>query len=425
MSATPRRPRTLPVLPRSAAFWLVAAVQGLLLFASSAPSPLYVVYQAAWGFSPITLTWVFAMYAIALLAALLVAGGISDHIGRRWALGGALVVEVAAMALFIGADGVGWLLAARAVQGVATGVATGATSAAILDLQPPERPRLGSLVNSSAPIVGLALGALGAGVLVEYVPRPRVLVYALLLALFAAAALLVVPAVPETSPMRPGALASLAPRLGIPREARPLFLIVVPCLFAVWALGGLYMSLGPSIAVGILHLSNHLIGGLVIFTLTGAGAVGALLRRNRLPRRTMTQGFLAFFAGVGATLGALATTSTVLFFAGTVVAGYGFGTGFLGAFQTVGPLAGPDQRARLLSSLYVVSYLGFSLPAVAAGVAVVQVGLRPTATAYGVVVMVLACVALTGLLLHRRREAAEPARPVAPAPMAVRGGPPR
>ncbi|GGR04478.1 MFS transporter [Streptomyces netropsis] len=419
-AAVHARPRGMS---RSAAFWLIGLTQCLMLFASSAPSPLYVVYQARWKFSSIALTEVFALYAIALLVALLVVGGLSDYVGRKPVLVTALVLEAVSMVLFIGADGVGWLLAARAVQGVATGAATGATSAAILDLHPPDKPRLGPLVNTTAPNVGLALGALGAGLLVQYAPHPTVLVYALLLIAFVVLACCV-PAIPETSPRGPGALASLAPRMGVPRRIRPLFLVVAPCLFAVWALGGLYMSLGSSIAAGILHLSNHVVGGLVVFALTGTGAVGSLLRRNRQPRRTMTGGFVAFLVGVGLTLGALETTSTALFFVGTVVAGYGFGTGFLGAFQTIGPLAAPAERAQLVSSMYVVCYLGFSLPAVAAGVAVREAGLRPTATVYGVAVMVLAAAATLGLLAQSRRDARRTSPvPGDPAPQGA-GSPP-
>ncbi|WP_240529119.1 MFS transporter [Streptomyces antioxidans] len=393
----------LPRLSRGFTFWLIATVQALLLFASSAPSPLYGVYQAEWGFSATMLTAVFAVYAIALLAALLVVGGVSDHIGRRKVLGASLVVEVVSMLLFFTADGVGPLLAARAVQGLATGAATGATSSALLDLQPPDRPRLGPLVNSLVPLVGLALGALGSGLLVEYAPAPKTLVYGLLLVVFVLAAL-VVPLLPETSPRSPGAVASLVPRIAVPHQARPLFLTVAPCLFAVWAVGGLYMSLGPSIAVRTLHLSGHLVGGLVIFAQTGSGALGSLLRRKHPPRRTMTLGFVAFLVGIGATLGALAIPSPALFFTGIVIAGYGFGTGFLGAFQTIAPLAGPDERAGLVAGMYVVSYLGFSVPAVVAGLAVQKVGLSTTTTAYSIAVMVLAVVACAGLLVQERRE---------------------
>lgn len=397
------RTHHLPVLPRGLSFWLIALIQCLLLFASSAPSPLYVVYQAEWKFSSVMLTAVFATYAIALLAALLVVGGLSDHVGRRAVLGAALLVEVVSMLLFVRADGVGLLLAARAAQGLATGAATGATSAALLDLQPEREPRLGPVVNSLAPISGLALGALGAGLLVEYAPAPRTLVYVLLLAAFVVATA-VVPLLPETSPRRRGGAASLVPRLAVPRQARPLFVIVAPCLFAVWAVGGLYMSLGPSIAAHTLHLTNHLVSGLVIFTLTGAGAVGSLLRRNSPPHHTMSLGFVAFLIGVAATLWALSIPSAPLFFVAAVIAGYGFGTGFLGAFQTLAPLAAPEQRAELTAGMYVVCYLGFSLPAMAAGLSVERFGLSSTTTVYGVSVMVLAVLACAGLLVHGRRE---------------------
>ncbi|WP_037855513.1 MFS transporter [Streptomyces sp. NRRL S-340] len=418
MSGTHRRAG----LSRPFAFWLIATVQCLLLFASSAPSPLYAVYQGQWHFSAGMLTAIFAMYALTLLAALLVVGKLSDHIGRRKVLGAALVVEVVSMLLFITADGVGPLLAARAAQGLATGAATGATSSALLDLQPPHRPRLGPLVNSLAPIAGLALGALGSGLLVEYAPAPEVLVYALLLAAFALAAL-VTPLLPETSPGRPGAAASLVPRLAVPRRIRPLFLTVAPSLVAVWAVGGLYMSLGPSIAAHTLRLGGHLVGGLVIFAQTGSGAVGALLRRGKPPRATMTLGFAAFLIGIGTTLGALAVPSPALFFAGIVIAGYGFGTGFLGAFQTIAPLAEPDERAGLMAGMYVVCYLGFSVPAVIAGLAVQRYGLGPTTTVYSVAVMALAVVACAGLLVQGRgekRAATAPYGGLPPAPQPAR-----
>ena len=108
--------------------------------ASSVPTPLYLVYQARWHFSASTLTLIFAVYAAALLLTLLTVGALSDFLGRRRVLAAALVVELLSMVAFIGADGVGWLLAARAVQGVATGAAAGALSAAVADLAPPERP---------------------------------------------------------------------------------------------------------------------------------------------------------------------------------------------------------------------------------------------------------------------------------------------
>src|SRR5580692_12393749 len=87
-------------LRRGYAFWLMGCLLGTLMIAAGAPSPLYGVYQATWHFSAITLTTVFAVYVVALLAAFLVAGRLSDHLGRRPVIIAALVTEVVAMACF-------------------------------------------------------------------------------------------------------------------------------------------------------------------------------------------------------------------------------------------------------------------------------------------------------------------------------------
>jgi MFS family permease len=171
------RAATRPRLGRRMAFWLLALTLGLLLFASSAPSPLYVVYQSDWGFSAITLTSVFAVYALALLVTLISAGSLSDHVGRRPALLAALAIEMVGMLLFAEARDVQWLFAARILQGVATGIAMGAISAALLDLAPEDNPKLGALMGVAAPLSGLAAGALASGFLVQYAPAPTHLVY--------------------------------------------------------------------------------------------------------------------------------------------------------------------------------------------------------------------------------------------------------
>src|SRR3954469_9586574 len=237
---------TTAQLSRTAAFWLLAATLGLLLFASSAPSPLYVVYQQEWGFSPIVLTSVFAVYAIALLASLVMAGSVSDHAGRRPTLLAALAIEMAGMLAFAAAQSVVWLFAARILQGVATGMAMGAISAALLDLQPASRPRLGALVGVAAPLSGLAAGALATGLLVQYGPDPTRLVFWLLLGGLAVAAL-AAPFMPETVDGAGPWRHALRPRFAVPRGLRSPFVAAIPSMAAAWALGGLILSLGPSL----------------------------------------------------------------------------------------------------------------------------------------------------------------------------------
>src|SRR3978361_645409 len=136
--------------------------------ASSAPTPLYRVYQEAFALSSVLITVVFAVYAFALLKALLVAGSISDHLGRKPVVFGALLLEIIAMALFLAAGSYGWLIAARIVQGIPTGLAVASIGAALVDV---DRAK-GQLVNSITPFIGMAVGALGTSALVQYGPFP-------------------------------------------------------------------------------------------------------------------------------------------------------------------------------------------------------------------------------------------------------------
>ena len=252
--------------PWKSAFPYVAAVFVLFMAASGAPSPLYAVYQQQWQFTAWVLTVVFALYVVGLLGSLLVVGALSDHLGRRPVLAAAIGLEMVALVLFALAGDVVVLSAARVLQGIATGAAATTLSAALVDLEPP----LARVVTSVAPLTGLAIGALGSGVLVEFGPAPTRLVYALLFGGMVLAAV-VVALMPETSPRRPGALASLRPRVAMPAHLRADIVPVVPAMIAGWALAGMYLSLGPSLAAELLGQDNRLVGGVVVTLLTGTG----------------------------------------------------------------------------------------------------------------------------------------------------------
>jgi hypothetical protein len=389
-------------MPRRGAFWLMGGVLGVLMVAAGAPSPLYGVYQAAWGFSATTLTAVFAVYALSLLGAFLVAGRLSDYLGRKPVIIAALLVQEAAMGCFLVASSASWLYAARIVQGIATGTATGAVSAALVDLAPPANPQLAPLVNSAAPTIGLAGGALGSSLLVQYGPAPLRLVYWLLLGLLAAS-LAGILLIGEPGQRRPGALASLRPQAGVPREARRTFASCLPALAAGWALGGFYLALAPSLAADLLHSGNAVAGGAVIFLLAGVGGVSSITWRGLRPLVAMGGGSLVLAVGVGGTVAAIAAGSAAWLFAGTALAGTGFGVTFTGVFRTLTALAPPAGRAALITSIYIVSYLAFSLPVIAAGVAVTHAGLRTTAIVYGSAVAVLTGAVAADIALGARR----------------------
>jgi MFS family permease len=389
-------------LPAGAAFFLQASITVFFLAGSAAPTPLYALYQREWGFSPITTTIVFGVYAVAVLVALLIVGSLSDHIGRRPVLLTAIAVQAATMVLFATADNVPTLLAARVIQGLATGAAVGAVGAGLVDLH---RTR-GTVANAVAPVTGTATGAIGAGLLVQYLPDPAHLVYLVLLGIFIVQ-WIGVALMAESATPKHGALAALRPRISVPAALRGPVLAAVPALIAVWSLGSFYGSLGPALIGQLAGSQSAVLGGLALFILAGAGAVTVLVLRAAPARLMMLLGMIALLAGVGVTLLAIPISSVGVFLAGTAIAGVGFGAGFQGAIRTVLPLAAAHERAGVLSALFVVSYLGLGLPGVIAGYLVVHGGGLLTSTReYAVAVMVLAALAILGIVRRPRPQPA-------------------
>jgi MFS family permease len=397
------------MLTRAAGFWFVAAMLVLVLCAASAPTPLYGVYQRMWGFPTSTLTAIYGVFAIAGLATLLTSGRLSDHIGRRPVLLAALGGEIAGMLAFIAASDVSMLFVGRILTGLATGAGLGTISAWLLDLQPPGSS-LGSLVNGVATLLGLAAGALLSGILVEYAPDPLHLAFWVLTALYALSAIFAL-AIPDPAPRRPGWRSSLRPALAVPAPARPMFVAAAPSLVGTFGLVGLYLSLGPSLAVFVLQTDSRVIGGLVILALMGTGAVSATLLFRAHPALVLVRAPIMLIGGVGVTLFGLWADSIAILFAGSLIAGIGLGPAFSAFLRTVAPLAPAEQRAALLSATYVLIYLSFSVPAMLAGVAVTTFGLEPTAYAYGIAVMALA--AFTTLAVSRRLAAVSAPKPIA------------
>ena len=395
MAAAPAVTATAPAAapPRSGVFVAVAAIVVLFLAASSAPSPLYVVYQQQWGFTATVLTVVFAIYVAGLLGSLLVVGALSDHLGRRPVLAAAILLEIVALVLFLVAGDVVALAAARLVQGVATGAAITTLGATLVDLEPAHARGRAGVVNSVAPTAGLALGALGCGALIEFGPAPTRFVYALLIAGMVLAAVVVL-RMRETSPRRPGAVASLRPRVGIPARLRTDAVPVVPVMIASWALGGLYLSLGPSVTAGLFGLRNHLVGGVVVTLLCGTAAVAAFLLRSRPAPSLLAPASVLLGLGTLVSLAGVTTELIALSALGTLIAGIGFGAAALATFGTFARIAEPHERGALFAAAFVISYVAFSVPAVVAGFAGTAFGLRITAEVYAIAIIVTAAVAL-------------------------------
>ncbi|MFB7785334.1 MFS transporter [Streptomyces vinaceus] len=394
--------------PRGSGFWVVGAVLVLLMLSSSVPSALYVLYQERWGLSSGMITVVFALYAVTVLIGLLLFGSLSDTLGRRPVLGGGLVLAIVSMGLFAGAQGLGLLLAARAVQGLAVGLATGAMGAALLELAPRSRPALGAQVNSAGPTVGIGLGGIGAGLLVQYAPAPTVLSYLLLVAAFAVT-LVGVFRMRESAPgARSGGRARIsARRIHVPAAVRGRFAVLVLTIVAVWSVGGFYLSLGPHLALSLLGSSNYLVGGATVALLAGAATAAQLLLGRVEPLRTAVLGLCGLLAGLGLVLLALGLRSAPVFLVGTAVLGGGWGAAFLGSFRALSTLAEPAHRGELTAAVYVFAYLAMSVPAVLAGMLTNIHGLHRTSVGFMAAVAGVCALALFVTLRLAARTRAE------------------
>jgi MFS family permease len=290
--------------------------------------------------------------------------------------------------VFMLADSTVWLFVARGIQGLATGLALGSASAALLDLHPRRDPASVGLANGVVSAGGMGLGIGISSLLVELAPAPRVLPYVVLLVLFAVAfygALRMPEPVPATG------RAKLTPqRPRIPPAVRRPFLLAALAVISSWSIGGLFISLGPALGATLLHTDNHVLTGLGVVTLAGAGAAAQLAFGRSAPWAGTALGSLALATGMVAMVIASSTGTIALYWFGALIGGAGFGVAFLGGLRALSAAIPPQHRAEVMSAFYVVAYLAISLPAVLAGVLVTPLGLESTFEIFGSVVAALA-----------------------------------
>src|ERR1700751_671776 len=290
------RERRRWTLPHRIAYLLAASVIGVGLFASVTPSPLYHAYSVLWRFSPLTLTLIYATYAFGVLTSLLLFGAVSDDVGRRPVLLGALGALMAATVLFMLADSAAWLFIARGVQGLATGAALSAASASLLDLHPRRDPAGVGLTNATAAVAGLGLGALVSSLLVEIGWEPRVLPYAVLLGLLA---IIFAGAywIPEPVQHRTG-LRVRVERPKIPAVVRRPFVLAALAVLSSWSIGALFFSLGPQLALPLFRSTDVIVSTTGLVALAGSAVVAQLLTVRTAPWMATSVGSIALAAGM-------------------------------------------------------------------------------------------------------------------------------
>ena len=402
------------VLPPGAAFAGVSVAFAGLYLAAGAPTPLLLALQERWGFPSWALTLAFGAYSLGLIAALLVFGRLSDFVGRRPVIVAALALELVAMIAFVFAPNIGWVVAARTVQGVATGAATSAFTAYTVELAPAHLKRLGAIVAGTAALGGLGLGSLLAGFAVQLTPVANTVVFTVL-AVIMAGGLVVTFLAPETSTRRAGANRSLVPSLEVPQHARREFVSIIPAIIGSWMLGALVLGLGPTLVLDVFHIDSGAIDGLVTFAEPAAAAIMGLVLGAIAARRVVLLGTFGVIVGTLLVAAAVLTGWLPLFLVGGVIGGAGFGASFSGSLRTLTAAALPHERAGLFASLYVTAYLSFGVPVIVGGLLIAPLGLNATVIGYAAVIVAAGVVAasllLAGGVRRARRERRQPVCP--------------
>ena len=382
-------------VPRRAAFWLLAFVFGATMLGTTLPTPLYVIYQSQWHFSQAITTVIFAVYAAAVLVALLLAGRSSDDAGRKPVLAVALATSALSTIVFILATGVAALLAGRILSGLSAGLMTGTATAALTELIPASARRRASLVATAVNMGGLGLGPLIAGLFARYGPRPTALVFEVYLALLVLAGLCAY-LLPETVRQRSRPALRFA-GLGVPERGRSEFAAAGVAGFAAFSVLGLYSALAPTFLGTVLHQHSHVVEGAVVFLIFAAGTVAQVLL-FRLPSRPVVLAALGvFLAALALIVAALSVASMALFLTGTVIGGAAVGAVFLGSLATANRLAPAERRGQTVSTYFVLCYGGLIIPPIGVGVASGFIGDFASVLAFSILLAALSVFSLASI----------------------------
>ncbi|OJU41386.1 MAG: hypothetical protein BGN97_13260 [Microbacterium sp. 69-10] len=393
-------------LYRNAGLAGVVVASVAVAFGAGAGSPLLIVYQAEWGFPDWQLTAAFTVYAMTLLGTLLVAGRLSDFVGRRPVLLAALTLMLLSSMIFLYADGIAGIIVARAVQGVATGAATSTFTAAIIELSSPRRRGFMTVVTSAAPVGGLALGAFGGGLAAEFSDDPTRTVF-LSLGIAIVTGMAAVFLVDETAGRRPGAIRSLRPAVAVPADARAWFASLAPLTAAGWMYSGLFLGLAPRFDEALFGVADPAVNAAIVALQPASSAVAGILF-TRMPARSATRvGASLLVVGAAGAVIALITADLPLMLLAALVGGAGQGAAFGSSLRLLGPLASNASRGGMLSGVYLIAYTAYGLPVLIAGALSAALGLLSVSALHAAVVGVLAATAFFAVGARARRDRAD------------------
>lgn len=357
--------------------WIAAGVLATLSAAANMASPLYPTYQQSLGISELTVTLLYATYALTSVPSILLFGPAADAFGRKPVMVLGVACAAAGTLLFAVAHHVTWLFAGRILLGAALGLATGAGVATMIEREPSGNRVRGSLLATLSFVGGTGAGPLLTGVLAQYAPAPTVLPFLAMLAI-----LLTVGA---SLTWLPGGVLVRGQRWRptrphVPARLRTTFIVAGTTGFLGWAVVGIFLALLPSVAQNVLGEPDLAVTGAVIAALLLCAALAQPLAPALLPHAAQTLGVTMLAVGMGLMVSSYlpmfthTPTSLVLLALSAVTAGLGHGLSYRGAATDVDARTS-EHRAAITASLYLLFYLGAGIPAVGVGLLTLTVSL--------------------------------------------------
>ncbi|MFE4214519.1 MFS transporter [Streptomyces sp. NPDC056844] len=383
--------------------WLACCLSGAVfavcMAGTTLPTPLYSLYQDELGFSELMVTVVYAVYAFGVIGVLLLAGNASDAIGRRPVLLVGLGCAAASAVCFLCATALGWLFAGRLLSGFSAGLFTGAATAYVMELAPRQGSSRASFVATAANMGGLGCGPLLAGILAQYAPWPLHLPFIVHLALVAVSVLILLGLKETVAERRP--LRTVRPqRPGLPPEVRAVFRPAALASFVGFALFGVFTSVSPAFLSEFLDVDNHAVSGLIVALAFFASVAGQSAVGRIGEQRSLSLGCAGLLGGLALLAAAIWWQLLPLIVLSALLGGAGQGLAFRAALSQVASASPADRRAAVISTLFVVAYVGISLPVIGVGVLSDHIGLQDAGLVFIASMAVL--VAWAGLHLLRR-----------------------
>jgi MFS family permease len=383
----------------SLAFIAIASAFAINMAGTTLPTAVYHAYQRAYGYKPAVITAIYAIYSLGVLGTLLVAGNWSDQLGRKRMLMCGLAISGASALVFIASSSIPCLMAARVLSGVSAGIFAGTATVAIIESAPARRRNAATLAATASNMLGLGSGPVLGGILVQWLPAPTRIPYAVHLGLICIAAFLI-GKIPETVNV-PAQPRLRVQHISLPREVRGPFMSAALAGFSGFVVVGFFAAVSPQLMRIAFGFHSDLATGFVVFLLFAASALGQALQGRLVPSWRLPAGCICLIAGLLMVAASVVIHSSGTLVAGAVLAGLGQGASFRAGLGDITSRSPPHTRAGVTSAYFVALYVALSLPVVGLGIVEQLYDIQRAALLFSMCTIVLVMISLCLLLRFR------------------------